>query len=58
MLSYLSIIARYLSVTAAMMYYLVKVNHYEGTIKAQLEVSDNLRDLVDLSTVLDSVAPM
>ena len=41
-----------------MIYFLVKVNNYEGTIKAQLEVEDNLSDLVDLSTILDSVAPL
>ena len=56
--SYVSIICRDLSVTACMIYFLVKVNNYEGTIKAQLEVEDNLSDLVDLSTILDSVAPL
>ena len=55
MLSYIAIIARDLSVTACMMYFLVKVNYNESTIKAQLEVTDNLKDLMDLDTVLKSV---
>ena len=57
-LSYITIISRDLSVTIAMMYFLIKVNLRERTIKAQLEKGDSLNDLMDLGTVLDSVQPM
>ena len=57
-LSYVTIICRDLSVTITMMYFLIKVNMRERTIKAQLEKGDSLNDLMDLGTVLDSVQPM
>ena len=41
-----------------MMYFLIKVNLHERSIKAQLEKGDSLNDLMDLGTVLDSVQPM
>ena len=57
-LSYLTIIGRDFATTFIMMFFLIKVNLRERTIKAQLEKDETLMDLLELNSVLNSVAPM